>query len=73
MGEIEGEGGYSLSGAAVIVRGVNGSGSTARGSWCVTKATRRAGVFEEKWMRSNLGRGCGRGVRSGVGVIGLGR
>ena len=55
MGEIKGEGGWSLSGAAVTVRAVNGSGSTARGLWCVTKATRRVGVFEEKWMRSNIG------------------
>ena len=45
----------SLSGATVTVRGINGSGSTARGLRCVTKATRRAGVLEEKWVRSNMG------------------
>ena len=55
MGEIEGEGGCSLSGATVTVRGVNGSGSTARGLRCVTKAMRRVGVFEERWVRSNMG------------------
>ena len=46
MGEIEGEAGCSLSRAAVTMRGVNRSGSTARGLRCVTKATRKVGAIQ---------------------------
>jgi len=54
------EGQCSLSRAAVTVRGVNGSGSTARGLRCVTKATREVGAIQAKVsVAEEVGGGCG--------------
>ena len=61
MGEIEGEAGCSLSRAAVTVRGVNGSGSTARSLRCLTKATSKVGAIQVKvGVVEEVGGGYGR-------------
>ena len=61
MGEIEGEAECSLSRAAVTVRGVNGSGSTACGLRCVTEASRKVDAIQVKvGVVEEVGGGCGR-------------